>query len=107
MPLAASTQAKPSVATLVDVHDDPHDTSFLPETTSHLPLAHWELLVQKQPSPAAEHTPLPSSHPPLVQVCADTHVAPTQVVLPVQGAPQPPQLALSVRSSTQAPLQGL
>jgi hypothetical protein len=46
MPLAASTHPNPSVAAPVEVHDDPHDTSFLPEAIPHWPLAHWALLVQ-------------------------------------------------------------
>ena len=46
MPLAPSTQPKPSVAALVDVHDEPHDRSFFPEIRAQWPLGHCALLVQ-------------------------------------------------------------
>jgi hypothetical protein len=46
IPLAASTQPKPSVAAAVDVHEVPQDTSFLPERSAHWPLGHCALLVQ-------------------------------------------------------------
>jgi hypothetical protein len=34
MPPAPSTQPKPSVAPLVEVHDEPHDRSFFPEMSA-------------------------------------------------------------------------
>jgi hypothetical protein len=46
MPPAPSTQPKPSVAALVDVHDEPQERSFLPEMSAHWPLEHCALLVQ-------------------------------------------------------------
>jgi hypothetical protein len=46
IPPAPSTQPKPSVAALIDVHDEPHDRSFFPEMSAHWPLVHCALLVQ-------------------------------------------------------------
>jgi hypothetical protein len=46
MPPAPSTHPKPSVAALVDVHDEPHDRSFFPEMSAQWPLGHCALFVQ-------------------------------------------------------------
>ncbi len=103
-PPAWSTQPKPSVGALVVVQLDPHDTSLCPATFSHWPFAHCALLVQKHPWLAAVQVPAAVLQPPLAQPCE--HPPDWHVEGEVQVVPQPPQLLLSLCSSTQAPPQG-
>jgi hypothetical protein len=87
------------------VQPDPHDTSLLPDTTTHLPPPQSLSAVQKHSS-CPEHTPPALLHPPFAQSQGEEeHVAPSHEGPVAESPGGPPPLEPPEPSESLDPLE--